>query len=61
MSFLKGSKRIFALSMLMAAVSALADMFSPQIVRLAVDNVISHNSGSSDPILVKLYMLNPPK
>ena len=54
MCFLKGSKRIFALSMLMAAVSALADMFSPQIVRLAVDNVISHNSGSSDPILVKL-------
>lgn len=54
MCFLKGSKRIFALSMLMAAVSALADMLSPQIVRLAVDNVISHNSGSSDPILVKL-------
>ncbi len=54
MCFLKGSKRIFALSMLMAAVSALADMLSPQIVRLAVDNVIFHNSGSSDPILVKL-------
>ena len=54
LSFLKGSKRIFALSMLMAAVSALADMLSPQIVRLAVDNVISRNSGSSEPILIKL-------
>ena len=54
MSFLKGSKRIFALSMLMAAVSALTDMLSPQIVRLAVDNVISRYSGSSDPILIKL-------
>ncbi len=38
--FLKGSKALFALSIFSTAVSALADMLSPQIVRVAVDNVI---------------------
>jgi len=57
LSFLKGSKRLFALSMFMSAVSALADMLSPQIVRLAVDNVISGKSGANDPVLTKLASL----
>ncbi len=38
--FLKGSKALFALSIFSTAVAALADMLSPQIVRVAVDNVI---------------------
>lgn len=38
--FLKGSKLLFGLSILAAAVTALADMLSPQIVRAAVDNAI---------------------
>ena len=38
--FLRGSKRLFCLSILSAAVSALADMIDPQIIRMAVDNAI---------------------
>lgn len=38
--FLKGSKLLFAVSMLMAALSAFADMLSPQIIRAAIDNAI---------------------
>ena len=38
--FLKGSKFFFLMSMVAAAISALADMLSPQIVRMAVDNGI---------------------
>lgn len=38
--FLRGSKRYFAVSMLSAAVIALADMIDPQIVRMAVDNAL---------------------
>ncbi len=38
--FLKGSKAFFVLSMLCAALSALADLLSPQIIRVAVDNVL---------------------
>lgn len=38
--FLKGSKRYFALAVLSAAVTALADMIDPQIVRMAVDNAL---------------------
>ena len=40
MRFLKGSKRLFCVSMLSAAVAALADMLSPQIIRAAIDNAI---------------------
>ncbi|MDO5436397.1 MAG: ABC transporter ATP-binding protein [Clostridia bacterium] len=39
-SFLKGSKFMFLLCMICAAVSALADMVNPQIIRVAVDNVL---------------------
>ena len=38
--FLKGSKGMFALSMLCSALAALADMLSPQIIRVAIDNVL---------------------
>ena len=38
--FLKGSKRFFVISMLCAALAALADMISPQIIRAAIDNAI---------------------
>ena len=43
--FLRGSKLLFAFSMLASAVSALCDMLSPQIVRVAVDQVL----GGKDP------------
>ncbi len=38
--FLRGSKGWFLISMVSAAVTALADMVSPQIVRAAVDNAL---------------------
>ena len=38
--FLKGSRGFFVLCMLCAAVSALADMVTPQIIRVAIDQVI---------------------
>ena len=40
LQFLKGSKGFFICCMLCAALSALADMITPQIVRVAVDNVL---------------------
>ena len=38
--FLKGSKRYFLLAVVSAAITALADMLNPQIIRAAVDNAI---------------------
>lgn len=38
--FLRGSKLLFLVSILSAAVTALADMIHPQIIRAAVDNAI---------------------
>ena len=38
--FLRGSKRYFAIAVLSAAVTALADMIDPQIIRMAVDNAL---------------------
>ena len=38
--FLKGSKHLFALSIFSAMLSALADMVSPQIIRMAIDNAL---------------------
>ena len=35
--FLKGSKGFFILAMICAALSALADMITPQIIRMTVD------------------------
>ena len=40
MRFLKGCKTFFFLCMLCAAISALADMIAPQIVRITVDQII---------------------
>ena len=38
--FLRGSKLFFVISMVSAALAALADMVSPQIIRMAVDNAL---------------------
>ena len=38
--FLKGSKLLFAASIAAAMLSALADMVSPQIIRMAIDNAL---------------------
>ena len=53
LTFLKGSKGFFLLSMLCSALSSLADMVTPQIIRVAVDQVIGGQSteGLSPPIL----------
>ncbi len=40
--FLRGSKLFFLLSILSAALTALADMVIPQIIRAALDNAIAH-------------------
>ena len=40
LQFLKGSKGFFILCMLCAALSALADMITPQIIRVTVDNIL---------------------
>ncbi|MBR4235063.1 MAG: ABC transporter ATP-binding protein [Clostridia bacterium] len=44
--FLKGSKLFFAVSILSAALSALADMLTPQIIRTTIDNVIGSEEAS---------------
>ena len=43
--FLKGSKRYFLVAILSAAVTALADMLQPQIIRAAVDCAIGGEKG----------------
>ena len=50
MQFLKGSKAFFIICMICAAVSALMDMLTPQIIRITVDNVLGK---------APLEMLNP--
>ena len=52
--FLKGSRGLFLLSMLCAALSALADMLSPQIVRVAVDNVLGGEEANLNPLIAAL-------
>ena len=52
--FLKGSKGLFVISMVMAAVTALADMITPQIIRAAVDNAIGGNEPAFGPGVMKL-------
>ena len=52
--FLKGSKALFVLSMLCAALSALADMLSPQIIRVAVDNVLGGKEAQIPAIALRL-------
>lgn len=52
--FLRGSKGLFVLSMLMAALTALADMITPQIIRAAVDNAIGGNEPTFGPAVMKV-------
>ena len=51
--FLKGSKALFAVSILSTALSAVAEMVSPQIVRVAVDNVVLRKPADSLSPLVR--------
>ncbi len=47
--FLRGSRLLFLASMLASALAALADMLAPQIVRIAVDNVLGSASTETLP------------
>ncbi len=52
--FLKGSKHLFAISILMAALSALADMVTPQIIRISVDRVIGDEEAVYSELVMKI-------
>lgn len=52
--FLKGSKRLFLTSMICAALTALADMITPQIIRAAVDNAIGGNEPAFGPLVMRV-------
>jgi len=52
--FLKGSKLMFVLSILMASLTALSDMITPQIVRSAVDNAIGGNEPTFGPWVMNI-------
>ncbi len=52
--FLQGSKGLFVVSMLLAALTALTDMITPQIIRAAVDNAIGGNKPTFGPAVMKL-------
>lgn len=51
--FLHGSRALFLLSMSCAALSSLADMLSPQIVRVAVDNVLGGSAETLGPLAAR--------
>ena len=51
--FLRGSRALFLLSMGCAALSSLADMLSPQIVRIAVDNVLGGSAETLGPLAAR--------
>ena len=42
--FLRGSKMFFFIGMISAAVTALADMIIPQIIRVTVDNILPNSA-----------------
>lgn len=52
--FLEGSKLMFVLSLVLAALMALADMVTPQIIRAAVDNAIGGNEPTFGPDIMRL-------
>ena len=52
--FLKGSNFFYLVSMVAAAVSALADMISPQIVRMAVDNALGGQEANLPAFVMRL-------
>ena len=54
MRFLKGSKGLFCVSMLSAALAALADMISPQIIRAAIDNAIGGKEAEFPAFVMRL-------
>ena len=51
--FLKGSKALFLLSMIASAVSALCDMLTPQVVRIALDQALGGEDASRLPVWVR--------
>ena len=53
LQFLRGSKALFLLSMLASALSALCDMLSPQIVRVAIDQALGGGDSGSLPAWVQ--------
>ena len=52
--FLKGSKRLFLLTVLMAGISALANMLTPQIIRATIDNAIGGAEPAFAPWILRL-------
>ena len=52
--FLKGSKRFFAVSILCAGITALADVIQPQIIRAAVDNALGGKEADFPPFVMQL-------
>jgi ATP-binding cassette subfamily B protein len=52
--FLRGSKLFFVISMVCAALAALADMVSPQIIRVAVDNILGGKEASLPAFALRL-------
>ena len=50
--FLKGAKRYFAVAVLAAGVTALADMLQPQIIRAAVDCALGGQEGDFPPFVM---------
>ena len=53
-SFLKGSKALFAVCIISAALMALADMVIPQIIRAAIDNAIGGASADYPATVMRL-------
>ena len=53
--FLRGSKTMFVLSIVTASLMALADMITPQIVRFAVDNVLTGQAPAETPLWLSLF------
>ena len=53
--FLKKSKRYFAVALVSAAVMALADMLNPQIIRVALDNVIGGQEADGLVLVINLF------
>lgn len=52
--FLKGCRMMFLVSIFSAVIMALADMINPQIIRMAVDNVIGGNPSEFSDIIMSI-------
>lgn len=52
--FLRGSKAMFLVGILSAAVTALADMINPQIIRAAIDNALAGKPADFPPAIMAL-------